>query len=323
MRQIATLDDGVAARKLADFLLTLHIDTHLDQDPAGWAIWVRDEDRVATARQELAEFLKNPADPRYAASTRQADALRRREAKAEESFRRRQLRPRESGPFNTASRAVSYALIAICVGVGLYSNMGQKTDRLQTLFIAPYHEWTEVEAGQTLRFVRWDGLDQIARGKIWRLVTPIFIHLSAMHLLFNMLMLFSFGPLVESRLGPLRFLLLVLVLAVISNLVQYYLGQFTLNNWKHLFEPSPLFGGMSGVLFGLFGYVWMKSRFEPESGFSLHPQTVAFLMIWLFIGLSGLLSGIANGAHAGGLVGGMLIGLAGYWWRLLRRRPPA
>ena len=37
-----------------------------------------------------------------------------------------------------------------------------------------------------------------------------------------------------------------------------------------------LFGGMSGVLCGLFGYIWMKGLYEPEQGMILHPNSVSF-----------------------------------------------
>ena len=81
MRQIGMLPDGDAARRLADYLLTLKIDTHLDQQPEGWIVWVRDEDRVAQARQEFAEFQRNPADTRFAGAARAAHEMRLRKSK--------------------------------------------------------------------------------------------------------------------------------------------------------------------------------------------------------------------------------------------------
>ena len=40
---------------------------------------------------------------------------------------------------------------------------------------------------------------------------------------------------------------------------------------------------MSGVVFGLFGYIWMKSRFEASSGYFMHPQTVVLMLLWLYL----------------------------------------
>src|SRR5271155_160406 len=79
MRQIGTLPDGDTARRLADYLLTLQIETRLDQQPEGWIVWVCDEDRVPQARQQLAEFLNNPADTRFAGAAKAAQQLRLRE----------------------------------------------------------------------------------------------------------------------------------------------------------------------------------------------------------------------------------------------------
>jgi hypothetical protein len=53
--------------------------------------------------------------------------------------------------------------------------------------------------------------------------------------------------------------MILLVLAIGSNLVQYYVGHPSFLNGEFELHPSPLFGGMSGVLYGLFGYLWMKS----------------------------------------------------------------
>ena len=79
-------------------------------------------------------------------------------------------------------------------------------------------------------------------------------------------MLRQMGTAVEERRGPWRFLLLPLVTAVISNLAQYYLDDISWIDGGLVVKPGPAFGGMSGVLYGLFGYMWMKSRLAPELG---------------------------------------------------------
>jgi GlpG protein len=310
MRQIATLPNDEAARRLADYLLTLDIETRLEHEPDGWAVWVCDEDRVDRAREELAAFRRDPDDPRYSTAARGAQARRRDKEKVEAAYQRRQSAFHERlGEAANGPRALTFVLLVVCFAVGVASNLGENIGALQHLLIS---------------FYRQPSLPEIARGQVWRLVTPIFIHFGLLHLLFNAYMLFDFGGQIEARRGTPRFLLLVLVLAVSSNLAQYYLGPFSLLDWKDLFHSSPLFGGMSGVIYGLFGYLWMKSRFEPELGLALHPSTVVILMVWFFVCLSGLftrqIGGIANGAHAAGLVGGLLIGSAPHLWRSLWRR---
>ena len=90
MRQLAILPNPDAARTLADYLLTLRIDTHLEPMPEGWAVWVRDEDRLPQAKKELAEFTSNPADKRFAAARQAAETVRRRQQKQDEEDAARQ-----------------------------------------------------------------------------------------------------------------------------------------------------------------------------------------------------------------------------------------
>ena len=82
-----------------------------------------------------------------------------------------------------------------------------------------------------------------------------------------------------------------------------------------------MFLGISGVIYGLLGYIWMKKVFEPHSGFLVSDATILILLLFLvlgfvgaFDGLMGERSGVANWAHAGGLVAGMAIGYLPVWW---------
>jgi GlpG protein len=312
MRQLATLPDAQMARTFTDYLLTLQIYSKLEKEPDGWAIWVRDEDHLPRARQELEEFNRNPSDPRYSAAPRVADDLRQRRQQEEAAYHRRQNRfnRRMSGPLTSGRLTV--ALIVICVLVSLLSGGGHDPKIVQALSIAPY---SSIGEGRFLP----PGLQPILQGQVWRLVTPIFLHFNIWHLLFDMYMLYCLGSPIERRRGPLRYLSLVLILAVVSNLVQYYFGHPVQDGgelkWIHL----PFFGGMSGVDYGLFGYIWMKARFQPELGLRIDPSTVVFLMVWFFLCMTPVIdyivgSGVANGAHAGGLIAGMLLGYIPTLW---------
>lgn len=94
-----------------------------------------------------------------------------------------------------------------------------------------------------------DPAASLKRGELWRMVTPIFLHLSMIHLAMNMFVMVSLGRIVERWVGTPRFALFVLLLAVGSNLLQGLSPA-----WMH---GSPAFGGISGVLYGSFGYVWV------------------------------------------------------------------
>src|ERR1700689_2201221 len=95
MRSIGTLTDGAIARRLADYLLTLKIETRLEQQPEGWLVWVCDEDRVPQAREALAEFQRNPSEARFTGAARAAHELRLRELEEDEDYRQRLTQFRE------------------------------------------------------------------------------------------------------------------------------------------------------------------------------------------------------------------------------------
>jgi GlpG protein len=311
MRQLTTLTSAESARTLADYLLTLRIDTKLEQQPEGWAVWVRDEDHMSRARQELEEFTRNPADPRYQDAAQTAKSLRQRKRQEDDAYFRRQERfsRRMSGPI--ASQRWTVSLIVACILVSLLSKGGHDRQWVNALSISLYRITEEGTIDSP-------GLRLIQAGEVWRLVTPIFMHFGIWHLLFNMLMFYDLGSAIERRRGPFRYLALVLALAIISNLVQYFFGHPVLNGSEILWVRQPYFGGMSGVVYGLFGYLWMKARFQPEMGFFIQPRTVIYLVAWFFLCMTGIFGPIANGAHAGGLVAGMLIGVAPVLWRSLR-----
>jgi GlpG protein len=130
---------------------------------------------------------------------------------------------------------------------------------------------------------------------VWRLITPIFIHFDPIHILFNMLWLRDLGSMIEGRQSSWRLAVLVLVIAVCSDLAQY-------------FVDGPVFGGMSGVVYGLLGYIWMRGKFDPGSGLYLHPSTVTMMIIWFFACFTPLIPHVANGTHAAGLIVGLAWG---------------
>ncbi len=180
---------------------------------------------------------------------------------------------------------VTAGLVGISLFVALISKLGQNIEAIQPLFISWYVN---------------NGLMEVRNGQLWRLVTPIFIHFGMMHLVFNLTMTWQLGEIIERRFGSLRFAGLVLILAVVSNLAQFY-------------TTGPGFGGMSGVLYGLFGYFWIGGKFNPRFGMRINPAAVNILLIWFvlcwvnFFGLLGNVQ-IANMAHTGGLIMGMLLG---------------
>jgi GlpG protein len=316
MRQIGTIPNESQARVLVDYLLTRTIDTQLIPDGTGWEIWVRDEDRVPQAREELAAFLANPADPRFAKASDAAVSIRRAEKHAEEAYRKRQiaLGQKMRGPIS-GGQPLTISVIVLCVIVAWLTRLGAPETWLShQMMMIPYQL-----SGDYYVFERLSAMSPFRTGQPWRLLTPALLHFSLMHLGFNMLGLYYLGTQIEARRGWVRLLLMMLVIGVLSNLAEYEFGDPSWRDGQISLHFHWTFGGMSGVIFGLFGYIWMKMRFEPDLGMGFSQQTFVMSMIWLVLCVIGAVGSIANGAHISGLLLGMIIGAAPPLWKRLWR----
>lgn len=308
MRQIGTIDDEVRARRLADHLQTLGITTRLDARDGAWAVWVHDENRVGPARAELEAFLRDPDATKYRnvaaaaeAARRQLDRQNREHERQSVDLRNRWLHPSPRRIPVTLAMIAASVLTYLLVDLAPF--LGSRIENSLFITASPV-ELPEERGG------RWEpglwrehlaGLDEIRRGEVWRLVTPIFMHSRTLilHLLFNMFWLADLGSQIERARGSLRFAALVVATAVVSNLAQYLLA-------------GPWFLGMSGVVYGLLGYIWMKVRYDPDTAMRLRANTVPTMLIWLLLCTTGLLGPIANAAHIAGLLAGMAIGVAAH-----------
>jgi len=284
MRPIGNLPDERQAHLFGDYLLAQGLRNEVEQDVDGsWIIWVKEDEQVDVGQGMLANFRQNPEDAKFAARAADAERIRTQEEKEQADWRRRVYNRRRVFPGAQQYRPgiLTYALVAACVVVFGLSKLGGDRGVLAHLIIA-------LPGGGFLPEVR--------HGEIWRLITPMLIHFSFMHILFNMMWLSTLGSMIESVHGTARFALLVLLLAVVSNLAQYILGH------------SVMFGGMSGVNYGLIGYVWIRGRFDPACGLHLDRQNVVLAMVFFFMCFAGWMGPVANYAHAGGLVLGMAWG---------------
>ena len=290
MRIIGHLPSETNATTFGDFLSVEGIENQIEADKEGWAVWIHSEDEWPRAKDMLAVFLANPQDARYTGRSVRARELRRRtNAEAaevrERTFDRRAVF-RATMPYGIG--ALTTVLLSLCLAITVLAWTGYKEKILSELLITKV---LLVSEG-----VRWiPGLPEVQAGEFWRLLTPAFVHTDPLHLLFNMMMLISLGSLVEARVGTGRFGLMVVLFGVVSNLAQYYVA-------------SPFFNGFSGVNYGVFGYIWVRGRLDPGSGFDLQPQTVVMMVVWFFLCLTGAMGNIANMAHAGGLGMGLIWG---------------
>lgn len=170
------------------------------------------------------------------------------------------------------------------------------------LLVRGEHVWLSLFTFQGFGRYDFEPLSEgIFAGQIWRLLTPAFLHFGFFHLLFNSLWMWDLGRRLELGLGWKHYLLFVLFSAVTANLAQYIWG------------GPALFGGMSGVVYALVGFIWLRQRFDSSSVFAVPKSIIGFMLVWLVLCMTGavdyfIAGSVANAAHAGGLVAGMIWG---------------
>jgi GlpG protein len=152
--------------------------------------------------------------------------------------------------------------------------------------------------------------EKISQGQIWRLITPIFLHGSIIHILFNMTWAYILGTQMELRMGYVKYILFILVTAILSNTAQYLMSGYA-------------FIGFSGVLFAMAGFIAQRARLAPFEQYTLEKSVYTYLKVfmWALVGISVVTYvgecyykkiffslGFANTAHVVGLLTGCLIG---------------
>ena len=135
----------------------------------------------------------------------------------------------------------------------------------------------------------------IASGEIWRLVTPIFLHIGILHIGVNMYSLYIVGPPVERLFGRQRMLTIYLLSGIAG--VAFSLA----------FSSAPS-AGASGAIFGLLGalggFLFIHRGLFGRAGSVQLRQIVLVAVLNLAIGLS---PGIDNWGHLGGLLAGLAL----------------
>jgi rhomboid protease GluP len=147
--------------------------------------------------------------------------------------------------------------------------------------------------------------EYIRAGQLWRLITPVLLHGSILHIGFNMYFLLSIGPGLEERMGHIRFLIL------------YLLGGFAGNVVSFVLTPAVSVGA-STAIFGLLAaegvFQYQNRELLGARGRAQLNNVVGLAVINLIIGLS---PGIDNWGHIGGLLGGLLfMWIGGPRWRV-------
>lgn len=312
MRHIGTLQQRAEAIRFASYLVTQGITAHAEENNGKWAIWVREEDQLGQAKDALAEFVADPANPRYEGVERTAGSRLRKENEKREAAKQNivQMRNRWGHRAPARKRPLTIAVVLLCGALGVATEMGRDSNNhvMRTLLFCDPHHTLEGWKGETVN----EKLIDIRRGQFWRVFTPAFLHGSIFHLAFNMVMFYQLGGMIEHRRRTWRLGLMIITIAVISNVAQALIPNDRGGTWN--------FVGLSGVVYGLFGYIWMKSRYEPTLGLFIDRVTVIVLMAFMLLGFGGAFASmhLANWAHGVGFLVGVVIAIT----PLLFRRTP-
>ena len=186
-------------------------------------------------------------------------------------------------------------LIALACLVSFSSSFGSKLSLIEPIFFNKF-----LISFNQIQFYDFQTTYLISN-EWWRLITPMLIHFSPTHLIFNCLWIYILGREIEQLDGKIIFIFLILFTSAFSNYLQYS------------FSGPSLFGGLSGVVYGLLGYCFISETFLRINKFSFPPAIYIFMFAWLLIGFTGFLDllgfgKIANFAHLGGLLSGILSG---------------
>lgn len=290
MRKIGEFQEEKKALRFWNYLKEQKIDSSLEEDEGLWVLWVADEGSLDSALEAFTHFRDKPDDPKFLSSTPERKpegfGLKDETAPKQSRYKEHRIRDRWANR-NNGWGPVIIALVALSVSTFLLAlsseNQGgwdnpKLIDNLPVLLISENNS-----------------LEKVFSGEIWRVFTPMFLHGDEMHIFMNMFALVFLGRPIERNKGSKFFLSFVLLLSAISNLAQFWVS-------------GPLFGGMSGVVYGLFGYVFIKSRLDPGDGFYMDPINVYLLFGFFVACWLGFFGNIANVAHTAGLVVGLAWG---------------
>jgi len=149
----------------------------------------------------------------------------------------------------------------------------------------------------------------------FQIVTHMFMHADPRHLLFNMLGLFFFGPMLEYLWGPKRFLFFYLFVGLGATLISVTEGFYI---YSQIGNPNfPLGWGASGSIYGvLIAYAMLFPDkvihlIIPPIPIKARYVALGYIAMDVFFGFSGISTGIGHFAHLGGALTAAL--LVWYW----------
>ena len=140
---------------------------------------------------------------------------------------------------------------------------------------------------------------EIRRGELWRLLSSTLLHVNFLHLAFNVYWLLLFGALIERKFGHAKTAILLIFFAVASSSFDFAFSQGGV--------------GLSGVVYGLFGLLWILARRDPSFQGAVNKNTILLFLAWFVFCIVTAIENVfvvGNVAHGAGLIFGVMVGYA-------------
>ena len=268
MIEIGVIDNPRMAQAFVDYLAVQKISAKVAATEEGFAIYLTSMTHAEEASKELELFLIDPYQRKYQAASWDSgntDSV---------AFKYSSGHIGMKFIAHAGKVTLSVLLLSVVIFVSMYALLLINNDVVYRVLHFPYD------------------LSITSLVELWRLFTPIFLHFTVLHIVFNSLWWWYLGGQIENIAGSKKLLLLLFVSALISNV-----GQFILS--------GPNFGGLSGVVYALLGYMWWSGWLNPKQGICLPNAYVGFMLVWLILGFFPIFGlNIANAAHVLGLLVG-------------------
>ena len=153
----------------------------------------------------------------------------------------------------------------------------------------------------------------IEQGQWYRMITSMFLHFGAPHLINNMLVLFVLGQRLEPVTGKMKFLLIYILGGLGGNLISLI--------WDMRTGDYSLSAGASGAVFAVMGgMIYVIIRHRGRVADLNMKQMLLMAAFSLYFGFAS--GGVDNAAHAGGLLCGFIAAVIGYHPRKIWKTVP-
>ena len=274
MTVILTTDKPELALRFRDYIRQQYqLELQLYQQQDNYFFALQDDDSNLTVLSvEAEQYRRDPSAEKYAQASWQTGQTYSLQG------RFNSLIPNLSQWKETLGKApVTWAIALVCVLVYLLS---LSSYQLEVYLFTHFPE------------------DSAQYADVWRFFSHAVVHLSFTHILFNLTYWLIFATMIEKNNGSTKVLMLFVSIALISGIVQNFFS-------------GPAFFGLSGVVYGVLGYVYVMSRFDRRQRYRLPGGFIYMLLVGIAVGFIGPLVDLhfGNAAHISGLAVGILIAL--------------